>query len=46
MGVQQQTIGKGGRGEGITAVVGIAAVEEHLPANRAIEQPGVEQFGR
>ena len=41
-GVEQQAVGEAARGEGVAAVVGVTAVEEHLPPDRAVEQPGVE----
>src|SRR6476469_801505 len=42
MRVEQQAVGEAGRRERLAAVVGVAAVEEHLPPDRAVEQAGVE----
>ena len=42
LGIEQQAFGEAARGERIAGVVRIAAVEEHLPPDRAVEQPGVE----
>src|SRR5690606_19928217 len=40
--IGQQPVRKGRRGERVAGIVGVAAVEEHLASDGAIEQPGVE----
>ena len=42
MRIEQQLVGKGAARERVTAIIGVAAVQEDLPPDRAIEQPGIE----